>query len=231
MVQLNFDANTVAPTEAFDPIPAGWYKGQIIESEMKPTKAGDGSYLSLTIQVLEGEFNNRRIFTNLNLDNKNPIAVEIAYRTLSAICHATGVVQVQDSQQLHNLPFEFKVSVKPAENGYEAGNDVKGFRPIGNAVPSGQPAFNTPATGPAFTPTSAPQQPPAQQPAQQPPAQQGGGAPWNSQPQQPPAGFNQQPQQQPQQPPNQDQSAPWNQPVENAAPAGPVDSSTPPWQQ
>lgn len=140
---LNFDANAVQPQESFEPIPAGWYECMIVESEMKQTKNGTGQYLQLRLDVTEGQYANRVLFERLNLDNPNTTAVEIAQRTLSAICHATGVLQPRDSSDLHNIPLRVKVSVRPAGNGYDANNDIKGYESLGGvkqAAPVKQPA-------------------------------------------------------------------------------------------
>ena len=131
MSQLNFDASQVDPQQSFDPIPAAWYKTMIVASEMKPTKDQQGAYLQLQLKVIDGEYTNRVVFARLNVQNRSQVAQEIAYKQLSAICHAVNVIQVQDSQQLHGIPFETKVSVSPASDGYDASNDVKGFRKIG----------------------------------------------------------------------------------------------------
>ena len=50
--------------------------------------------------------------------------MEIAQRTLSAICHATGRMQVQDSEELHLIPMIADVTVKPPKNGYGESNKV-----------------------------------------------------------------------------------------------------------
>lgn len=143
---LNFDATTVQPQDSFEPIPAGWYECMIVESEMKTNKAGTGQYLQLRLDVTEGDYANRVLFERLNLDNPNQTAVEIAQRTLSAICHATGVLQPSDSSDLHNIPLRVKVSVRPAGNGYDASNDIKGYESLGGvkqAAPVKQPAKTT----------------------------------------------------------------------------------------
>lgn len=128
-----FDANDVKPQDTFEPLPAGWYPVIITESEFKPTKNNAGSYLQLTMTVIEGEYENRKIFDRLNLNNPNQTAVEIAQRALSAICHAVGVLTPSDSTELHDRPFEVKLSVRPAKDQYEPANDVKGYRAIGTA--------------------------------------------------------------------------------------------------
>jgi len=127
-MELNgFDANNVDPAESREPIPANWYKVVISASEEKPTKAQTGSYLNLTLEIIEGEHAGRKVFDLLNLNNPNQTAVEIAQRTLSSICRAVGVMTPRQSEDLHDKPMMAKVSVKPAANGYDARNEIKEY--------------------------------------------------------------------------------------------------------
>ncbi|HEY4133485.1 MAG TPA: DUF669 domain-containing protein [Gemmatimonadaceae bacterium] len=111
---LSFDASKVAPsTGKPDPVPNGEYTLAITESDVTPTKAGTGKILNLTISVLAPEsFKGRKIFTNLNISNPSAEAQRIAQAELSAICHATGVMQLKNSSQLHSVPFKGRVAVK-----------------------------------------------------------------------------------------------------------------------
>ena len=122
-----FDANQIEPTTDFDPIPAGKYVAVITESEMKPTKAGTGSYLQLTFQVIDGEYQNRLLWTRLNLNNPNATAVQIARAELSAICRAVGVLAPNDSVDLHNLPLVVHVRCKRRADTGEITNEIKSF--------------------------------------------------------------------------------------------------------
>ena len=116
MAKLEFNAAEVEPSNGdFTPVPAGWYPVQITESEIKETKARTGHYLEMVAKILEGEYMNRQFYIRLNIDNPNAIAVKIAQEQLSAICHATNVIEVNDSAELHGIPFELKVNVKPAD--------------------------------------------------------------------------------------------------------------------
>jgi Protein of unknown function (DUF669) len=124
-----FDASNVDPTMPFEVLPPGRYLVQIVASEMRPTKDGAGQYLWLELDVLEGEYQGRKLFDRLNLVNPNPTAVEIAQRTLSAICHATGKMQVQDSDELHLIPMMVDVKVQPPKNGYDASNKLRYLPP------------------------------------------------------------------------------------------------------
>jgi|GEM_PF-345512 len=232
MAQLNFDARQVDPQQSFEPIPAGWYNMMIVESEMKPTSNGQGAYLQLSLKVVDGQYAGRQVFDRLNLQNQNPVAAEIAYKRLSAYCHATGVIQVQDSQQLHGIPLKARVSVRTDSTGqYDPSNEIKAVKHINEETGT--------TAAPAQQGFQQPQQAPQQQ-WQQPPAQQ---APAPQQFQQPA----QQPQFQqpaPQQAPVQGgaQTPPWmqgqqapaqaTQPAPQQAPqAAPAAGPTPPWAQ
>jgi len=249
MVQLNFDASNVEQFEGFSVKPPGWYNVMIDASEMLPTKNGDGAYLKLQFDILDGQYKGQKFFDQLTLKHPNPQTVEIAYKKLSSIAHAVGILQVQDSQQLHGRPLKVKVKKKPADGQYDESNDITSYKNIneqvemaGGAVPGN--------TAPSFTPPPAQQpwaQPAQQQPSQfappaAPPVDQAantwtppGGAqqPWT----QPPANPPQQPAQ------STTGTAPWQAPATGApAPAAPATASpseqqhpaqqaAPPWAQ
>ena len=138
MANLNgFDAREVDPAVPFEPVPAGRYTAVITESEMKSTKRGDGSFLEMTFQIIEGEYRGRNVWARLNLDNSNPLAVKIARSELSAICRATGVMQPKDSCELHSLPLVIRVKCKKREDTGEVTNEIKGYAK--REVATGQP--------------------------------------------------------------------------------------------
>jgi hypothetical protein len=122
-----FDARIVEPTTDFEPLPAGKYLAVITDSEMKPTKSGNGNFLELAFQVIEGEYKGRNLWTRLNLDNPNETAVKIARGELSALCRAVGVLQPKDSCELHNLPLLVTVKCKKREDTGEMTNEDKGY--------------------------------------------------------------------------------------------------------
>ena len=126
MATINFNANEVEPSVGFEAIPAGKYQAVIVDSDMKPNKAGTGEYLQLEFEVIEGEFKGRKLWTRLNLHNPNPDAVRMAQADLSAICHAVNVIQPGDSVELHNLPLTITVKCRKTPDG-EIVNDIKGY--------------------------------------------------------------------------------------------------------
>jgi hypothetical protein len=137
-----FDASQVEPTTAYEVLPPGKYLAQIVNSEMRPTKDGLGAYLFLEIDVLEGQYQGRKLFDRLNLSNPNTTAVEIAQRTLSSICRAVGRLQVNNSEQLHLLPFIAEVRVRPPKGEFGESNSI---RYLPRAQGGAQPAPMRPA--------------------------------------------------------------------------------------
>lgn len=137
MAKLNFNAENVEPNTGFDALPVGRYALLIDSTEMCQTKAGDGHYLKITFKVVEGPYVNRLIWLNLNLDNPNPKVVEIAQRELSGICRAVGLMQIDDSEELHGHVLSGQVTIQKGTGGYSDTNKVSGFKPIGELTSDG----------------------------------------------------------------------------------------------
>ena len=156
----NFNAEEVEPSSSFDPIPARWYTAIISNSEMKATRDGYGEYLSLTLQIIEGQYENRLVFARLNLKNANDKAVDIARKDLAAICRAVGVMSPQASEELHDIPLMIKVKVRPASGDYEASNDIGGYKAVegANLTPAPKAASKPQTPQPAATTTKKPWQ-------------------------------------------------------------------------
>lgn len=171
MATLLFNANDHEPSKPMGPVPEGSYLVAMKESEIKPTKAGDGSILAMVFEVLSGEHKGRKIYDNLNIRNPSQQATQIAQENLSAICHAVNVLKLQDSVQLHDLPLMVEVVC-------EAYNKADGTRAIKNNIKAYKSKLHTePVAGatqqqPAYSPQQQQHQPAVtqqQQPVQPPP--------------------------------------------------------------
>jgi hypothetical protein len=247
-VGWTFDARTVAPSVGGpDPVPDNWYKVVVDKSTIKPTRDAANNMLELQLKIIEGQFNGRTVYWNLNLfHTTSQAAVEMAYKALSAISHVTGQFQLAAQPgegvalpMIHNIPFYVHVIVRQGDRGPV--NDIRGIKDVmGNepgkqaqgggpaapapAAPPPGPSWGPPAGGPAIPSTlSAPGgwQPggqPQGQPPAAPPAQPGG---WTTQP--------------PGQPPAQPAGAPqqsWGPPAGQPQPQqpGPAPTGAPAWQ-
>ena len=168
MSLFHFDATQVPTIGDRTPIPDGDYNIKGVEVERKPTKDDPQySFLAFVFEVIDGPHAGYRIFENINLWNKNPTAVDIAAKTLSSICHATGVLVVEDPAQLLNRPMKAHVKTAPARPPYDASNKITSYGtyegPIGGA---GVGATAAPALArPVAAPVAAPAAPAAPAPA------------------------------------------------------------------
>lgn len=161
MASINFDASTVQPDQSFDVLPRGKYLCMAVDSVIKPTKNGSGDYLEITFEALDGNGKGRKIWERLNIRNANKKAEEISQRQLSALCRAVGVMNLQDTDQLHNIPVMLEIEIETRE-GYSPQNRVKKYEPAnGSPKPvASNPALRTPAPAPAQA-EQAPQAAPA----------------------------------------------------------------------
>ncbi|KAB1068883.1 DUF669 domain-containing protein [Methylobacterium planeticum] len=139
-----FDPNEVPEDErSFEPMPEGDYNVQIVESEIAPTKSG-GDMLKLTLEVIDGQFANRKVWDNLNIRNSNAVAQGIAQRALADICAATNTGPITDSEELHFKPFVATLKIEPSrtvgDRTYDARNGVKRYKARGGQPPAGKSA-------------------------------------------------------------------------------------------
>lgn len=136
----DFDFNTADyKPDDFELIEPGEYDAVIIESEKKPNSKNNGHYLKLKFQIMNGKFQNRTLYDNLNLWNQSQTATEIARKSLSAIVAATGAANPSKSEALHDKPLKIKVAVeKRADNG-EMRNVIKGYKPLNKSAPVSRP--------------------------------------------------------------------------------------------
>lgn len=137
-----FDASTVDPKTDFEPVPDGDYLAMAVDSGFKSTKTGEGEYLEMAFEIVDGPYRGRRLFDRLNLKNRNETAVKIAQATLSSICRAVNVLRPRDSSELHGKPMKLKVIVE--ERNDKPGtysNRIKNYEPAnGGAAPASIPA-------------------------------------------------------------------------------------------
>ena len=136
---VNFDATTVQPA-SFELLPKGEYLARIVESDVVENSSKTGTLLKLTLEVVEGQFTGRKLFDQLNLTNPNELAVRISRERLSAYCHATGVMQVTDTAQLHGIPFLASVKIRVDTNGvYDDANEIRSVKKCQAGATGGAP--------------------------------------------------------------------------------------------
>lgn len=135
MTALQFNAGQVAPISMDkELVPTGWYVVYVAETEIAPTKNNTGTKLKYVLQIMDGPYKGARIYDSFNIANPNPEATRIGQGQLSALCHAVGVLNVQDSQQLHNIPYKVKIRFDQPSGGYGASNTAVSHKHISEEV-------------------------------------------------------------------------------------------------
>ena len=146
-----FDDSTVEASKGFDgsPLPPGEYVLQVEKNEVVPTKDQTGAILKLTYSVVEGEYENRKVFANFNIRNRSAQAQAIAIGELKALCLATGVDYEhvkRDTGLLEFMPFRAMIGMEKAQEGYAPRNKVTRYLPKGSVgqAPAQQQAASAP---------------------------------------------------------------------------------------
>lgn len=203
-----FDATRFAPQTGGATLSVGKHIVKIVDGELTTTKDKSGGMAVFTVEAIDPQDPDfgRTMDYRLNIHNSNQKTVEIAMAQLSALCHVTGVYQVQDLKQLFGIPFMVDVQnqklTADQQARKDAGENVEPYKEIKAVFDTGggKPGQSRTNTAPAQTAQN-------QQQAQQ-------GAAWGGQ--QAPA-QQQQAQAEPQQ---QQQAAPaWGANAANTAPA------------
>jgi hypothetical protein len=136
MAQINFKASDIQlserPSGAYGPLPAGEYEMIITRSATKPTKARTGHFLELEMQVVSGSASGRRHWERLNLDNPSQQTVKIAQEQLARLCVALGLDEVEDSDELHDIPFVAEIGIDKKD---DTRNVIWGYAPAMKAAP------------------------------------------------------------------------------------------------
>lgn len=154
-----------------DLLPAGVYMAQAIEAELKETQSG-GTMLTFTFEILDGEFQGRRVWERFNYVNANDMAQRIARREMGRFAVAAGMPGFADTEDFLWKPVRIDVTIRKDKNGqYPDQNSIKKFLPVdGGGAP--QAAANAAPSRPAGNANNA--APPPQQRAAS-----GGGRPWD----------------------------------------------------
>lgn len=99
MAQYPFRAE---PIKKYEEIPAGLYLCEIIKTDLRTTKDGNGRYIFLQFRIKEGEYKGRQIFQRITTLNKSKDAMNIGKKHLSTLCHSLEIDSFNDTDELLN---------------------------------------------------------------------------------------------------------------------------------
>jgi hypothetical protein len=130
-----FNVTEMPEGRSFELVPNGWYQALASGCELRDTKAGNGSYMSIK-WTLEGPSHQGRVlFDNINVRNPSEKAEEIGREQMGQLMRAGGLPRLQDTDQVVGIRCEIKVKISEDKTGkYEAQNEVVAYRAIEGAT-------------------------------------------------------------------------------------------------
>lgn len=133
-LQGGFDPSTVKSNSV---LPAGTYKLAITKTSAAPSKKNpDNTVYTLEMDVQDGQYQGRKLFTRLNLVHDNQTTKDIAQRELKGIVEACGLPALKaDLDELLGIPFMGDVVIEVSKDPqYDDSNRVKKYYPAQSGI-------------------------------------------------------------------------------------------------
>ena len=127
MAKFGFSSEGKDTGGNMEPMPVGDYTFMVVESDIARNKKDTGSYLKLVLHCLEEDWAGRKVFVYMNIDHPNEKVVQIAERELAELCNAVGVLEFEDTQELHDIPFIARLKIDAGNENFGPSNKVKKF--------------------------------------------------------------------------------------------------------
>ena len=118
-------------------IPAGTYRAEVDEVELKETRDGEGLYISARFSITDEKQNGRKFWEIYNIKNKSEKAVQIGLGNIKQLILAAGgnAGKFDDEQAL--LGLEAMVKLKVVTDDYGEKNKIVGYQSTPSELPAG----------------------------------------------------------------------------------------------
>jgi hypothetical protein len=108
-------------------LPVGNYHCTITAAQEKQNSAGTGSMLALEFVILDGDYAGRTVYDNLNLNNPNQTAVNIARAALKSLLAAVGQPMAQCPAEILGADVVVKIAHRRDKHTKEIRQQVGGY--------------------------------------------------------------------------------------------------------
>lgn len=144
----NYDPDSIDTStrgERPAPMPDGDYLMQAIEAELTEKNGNVG--LKLTFDVIEGEYEGRKVWEYMNIQHSNPTAQRLGQQAYTELWRdALRIKLPKSTEELLFKPLIGRVVTQPAKGEYAASNKIAKFLPAGGVSASvSRPAASRPA--------------------------------------------------------------------------------------
>ena len=129
-----------AEAPSFAPLPAGEYKCQINNAELRENSKGTGRYVNVELEVFMPNGSTRRVWDVLNFENTSETAQKIGLSRLRSLGEAIGMDA--DSIDTDGMAGKRVVAKLKIDNRDTDKNQVTLYKPAEAAPAQSQPAAN-----------------------------------------------------------------------------------------
>ena len=145
-----FDASSVEPAAEFSILPPFNYAVKIQSCEVKKTKNGNGHFVAIEMEIIDGSEAGRRVWDNINIENPSEQCQKMGRASFSALCRAFDMVNCTDLSVFIDQYVVAHVKVSVNKNTQEKENRVRTYSPAKDYVPPAAGASQASVTpGPA----------------------------------------------------------------------------------
>lgn len=133
----------------YDLIPDGWYSVKVTKADLAQTKSGNGTKIDMRYDITGPTHEGRVVFGSINIRNQSQRAEEIGRQQLGDLMRALGIAKLEDTDQLIGGNVSIKIGRSKPQEGYEARNEVKGYKSLSGSTPpvSAAPAATSAPAG------------------------------------------------------------------------------------
>lgn len=133
---VNLDEVDTSDRGKFDLIPAGDYMAQVTEGEVVRKDSGD-AMMKLVFEIMDGKFEGRKLYENLNIRHSNPTAQKIALETLTELWRDAlgGVGNPGSVEAMKWKALVIRVGISKRKDTGDMQNRIKRFFPLNGAPP------------------------------------------------------------------------------------------------
>lgn len=127
----SYTAEEAQSAPSYSLIPRGDYIAQIEKWELKENRNG-GNRIACQVRILDGQFANKVLFTDITFENANEQAREIGKKHRAQIAYAIGRQTVNSPDDWLNIPLMISVTIQKSKNpDYpDDKNAIQGYKPI-----------------------------------------------------------------------------------------------------
>ena len=133
-----FDVNNETELPDFELLPPGDYTVMVAHASEETTRNGDGKYVGIELEVVGGVEGGRKLFSNFNIVNPSPKAVEIGRSDFAKFLRACGKPVINTPEEVQGSTLKVTVGVKKRKDNGENQNVVKKYTAVNAPLTANQ---------------------------------------------------------------------------------------------